>query len=302
MTVLADPSGPLEDTVPARRPITLRHLLTYTLGSGMTVGAASETAPISEALGAIYSPPLGGVPPSPDEWMRRLGALPLVYQPGERWMYDLAANVTVVLVARATGKSFGEALRERICEPLGMKDTGFHVGGDSIGRLASAYARRGHRRGRGRGPPRRTLEPAAGVRIRWRGPRFDRGRLPGVRLGPARRRHSPRRAGALAAVGDTDNERPADAGAEGGLRVLAGVLRGHRLGLRDGGPHPPHAPPTLGRELRVVRLLRHRLVQRPRRGHDDDLHDGSERTEATRRCRCGSGLLCIRRSTTDRGA
>jgi CubicO group peptidase (beta-lactamase class C family) len=133
MPVLADPNGPLENTVPANRPITLRDLLTYTLGTGMTVGAASETAPISGALGAL-------VPSTPDEWIRRLGTLPLVYQPGERWMYDLAANVTAVLIARATGQSFGEALRERICEPLGMKDTAFSVGGEHLSRLATAYA------------------------------------------------------------------------------------------------------------------------------------------------------------------
>jgi CubicO group peptidase (beta-lactamase class C family) len=133
MTVLADPNGPLEETVPAKRPITLRHLLTYTLGAGMTVGAASKTAPISAAMDAPRPRQ------SPGEWIRHLGSLPLVYQPGERWMYDVAANVTGVLIARATGKSFGEALRERICEPLGMKDTGFSVAGESIGRLATAY-------------------------------------------------------------------------------------------------------------------------------------------------------------------
>lgn len=134
MTVLADPNGPLEDTVPARRAITLRDLLTYTLGTGMTVGAASATAPISAAMDAPWPRQ------SPDHWIRQLGSLPLVYQPGERWMYDTAANVTGVLIARATGTSFGEALRERVCEPLGMKDTGFSVAGDSIARLATAYA------------------------------------------------------------------------------------------------------------------------------------------------------------------
>src|SRR6202171_2211441 len=56
-------------------------------------------------------------------------------------MYHTAADVTGVLIARATGKSFGDALRERICEPLGMKDTAFSVGGESIGRLATAYER-----------------------------------------------------------------------------------------------------------------------------------------------------------------
>jgi len=133
MTVLADPNGPLDNTVPAKRPITLRDLLTYRLGTGMTVGAASGTAPISGALGALE-------PSTPDDWIRRLGEIPLVYQPGERWMYDVAANVTGVLIARATGKSFGDALRERICGPLGMKDTAFRVGGENLSRLATAYA------------------------------------------------------------------------------------------------------------------------------------------------------------------
>ena len=133
MTVLVDPNGPLEDTVPAKRSITLRDLLTYTPGTGMVVGVEPGTVPIAGALAALEPPP------PPDEWIRRLGALPLVYQPGERWMYDLAANVTVVLISRATGMSFGDALRERICEPLGMKDTAFTVSRENISRLATAY-------------------------------------------------------------------------------------------------------------------------------------------------------------------
>jgi len=134
MAVLADPSGPLEVTVPSKRQITLRDLLTFTLGTGM-VPAEPGTVPISDALDALEPAS------TPDEWLRGLGALPLVYQPGERWMYDIAANVTGVLIARATGISFGEALRERICAPLGMRDTGFSVGRESISRLATAYAR-----------------------------------------------------------------------------------------------------------------------------------------------------------------
>jgi CubicO group peptidase (beta-lactamase class C family) len=137
MTVLADPNGPLEDTVPALRPITLRDLLTFTLGTG-SVPAEPGTVPIADALSAaIFAEPA----PPPDEWIGRLGALPLVCQPGERWMYHTAANVTGVLIARATGKSFGDALRERICEPLGMRDTGFSVPAADIGRLATAYQR-----------------------------------------------------------------------------------------------------------------------------------------------------------------
>ena len=135
MRVLADPDGPLEDTVPAERPITLRDLLTFTLGTGM-VPAEPGTVPIADALNALLSEEPG---PPPDEWIRRLGALPLVCQPGERWMYHTAANVTGVLIARATGMSFGDALRERICGPLGMKDTGFSVPAENISRLATAY-------------------------------------------------------------------------------------------------------------------------------------------------------------------
>jgi CubicO group peptidase (beta-lactamase class C family) len=141
MTVLADPAGPLDNTVPAKRPITLRDLLTFTLGTGM-VPAAPGTVPISDALAAVdRGEGPGDLEPPPDEWIRRLGALPLVCQPGERWMYHTAAKVTGVLIARATGMSFGDALRERICCPLGMKDTGFSVGSESIGRLATAYER-----------------------------------------------------------------------------------------------------------------------------------------------------------------
>jgi CubicO group peptidase (beta-lactamase class C family) len=133
MTVLADPDGPLDETVAAERPITLRDLLTYTLGTGMVL-ADSATVPIANALNDIGRCP-------PDEWIRRLGALPLVHQPGERWMYDTAANVTGVYVSRATGMSFGDALRERLFDPLGMNDAGFSVDRTNLGRLATAYER-----------------------------------------------------------------------------------------------------------------------------------------------------------------
>ncbi len=147
MRVLADPDGPLEETVPAERPVTLRDLLTFTLGTGIVV-AEPGTIPIADALNALQSEEPGQPPASScetampaDEWIRRLGELPLVCQPGERWMYNTAANVTGVLIARATGMSFGDALRERICGPLGMKDTGFSVPGESISRLATVYQR-----------------------------------------------------------------------------------------------------------------------------------------------------------------
>jgi CubicO group peptidase (beta-lactamase class C family) len=147
MRVLADPDGPLEETVPAERPVTLRDLLTFTFGTGILV-AEPGTIPIADALNALQSEGPEQAPASScetampaDKWIRQLGELPLVYQPGERWMYNTAANVTGVLIARATGMSFGDALRERICAPLGMKDTAFCVAGESVSRLATVYQR-----------------------------------------------------------------------------------------------------------------------------------------------------------------
>ncbi|WP_433519280.1 serine hydrolase domain-containing protein [Nonomuraea sp. CA-143628] len=140
--VLKRPDGPLDDTVPARRPILVRDLLTSMLGLGLDMTA--KGSPILAALfeQGVYGQEDGWLlpAPGPDEWMRRLGTLPLAYQPGERWQYNLSDDVLGVLVARVTGQSFEEFLRERIFDPLGMKDTGFHVPADKIDRLPPLYA------------------------------------------------------------------------------------------------------------------------------------------------------------------
>ncbi|MEK2476650.1 serine hydrolase domain-containing protein [Streptomyces noursei] len=139
--VLKRPDGPLDDTVPARRPITVRDLLTSTFGLGLDM-----TAMGSPMMGALFERRVygenGWLLPAvePDEWMRRLGSLPLMYQPGERWQYNISNDVLGVLVARVTGQSFETFLRERIFAPLGMKDTGFHVPADKIDRLPPLYA------------------------------------------------------------------------------------------------------------------------------------------------------------------
>ncbi|MFC5828894.1 serine hydrolase domain-containing protein [Nonomuraea insulae] len=136
--VLKRPDGPLEDTVPARRPITVRDLLTSTFGLG--VDFALMDAPIRAAIfeQTDYSV-ASGPAPGPDEWMRRLGTLPLSYQPGERWQYDLSNEVVGVLVARVTGRPLETFLRERVLDPLGMTDTGFHVPAGKIDRLPPLY-------------------------------------------------------------------------------------------------------------------------------------------------------------------
>ncbi|WP_420038133.1 serine hydrolase domain-containing protein (plasmid) [Streptomyces sp. cg28] len=136
--VLTDPDGPLDDTVPAERPITVRDLLTSTFGLG--VDFDSMAAPIRAAtVERLDYSVASGPAPEPDEWMRRLGELPLQYQPGTRWQYDLSNEVLGVLVARVAGRPLEDFLRERVLDPLGMKDTAFHVPADKIDRLPPLY-------------------------------------------------------------------------------------------------------------------------------------------------------------------
>ncbi|WP_160050582.1 MULTISPECIES: serine hydrolase [unclassified Nocardiopsis] len=137
--VLKRVDGPLEETVPARRPITVRDVLTSTFGLGMD--HTSLGTPIMNALFEQgLTPNLPEPMPESDEWMRRLSALPLTHQPGEHWQYHVSSDLLGVLVARVTGRPFEEFLRERVFEPLGMGDTGFHVPADRMDRLPPLYA------------------------------------------------------------------------------------------------------------------------------------------------------------------
>jgi CubicO group peptidase (beta-lactamase class C family) len=140
--VLRRLDGPLDDTVPAERPITLRDLLTFRLGLGMVMGPA-DPYPIERAireLGIVgFGPPDPSTPHEPDEWLRRLGTLPLMHQPGERWMYNTGSYVLGVLIARASGQPLEPFLRERLFDPLGMKDTAFSVPAAKRDRLANVY-------------------------------------------------------------------------------------------------------------------------------------------------------------------
>ena len=139
--VLKDLNGPLDDTVPANRPITLRDLLTFRVGFGMVIGPPGAQSPIQKAMADReimgLKPP---TPHAPDAWMKEFGALPLMHQPGERWMYHTGSDILGVLIARASGMGFEAFLKERIFEPLGMKDTGFHVPKRRLDRLTSCYS------------------------------------------------------------------------------------------------------------------------------------------------------------------
>ncbi len=139
--VLKRLDGPLDDTVPANRPITVRDLLTFRMGFGQMM-APPDAYPILKAANEQQigmGPPSPSTLPAPDEWIRRLGTLPLMHQPGEKWMYNTGSDVLGVLIARASGQPLETFLRERLFEPLGMKDTGFSVPAASLDRLATSY-------------------------------------------------------------------------------------------------------------------------------------------------------------------
>jgi CubicO group peptidase (beta-lactamase class C family) len=137
--VLRAIDSPLDDTLPANRPITLRDLLTFRLGIG-AVMVFPPRYPIQQAMaeaGVGSGPALPAH--TPDELMKRFGSLPLAHQPGERWLYDSGSDILGVLISRATGTSLEEFLRERIFAPLGMNDTSFSVPESKLNRLASSY-------------------------------------------------------------------------------------------------------------------------------------------------------------------
>lgn len=139
--VLRTIESPLDDTVPAKRPITLRDLLTFRSGYG-EMAFLSPACPLQKAMSEACLT-LGEWPftVTPDEFMKRLGSLPLADQPGERWLYHTSAEILGVLIARVSGQSLATFLHEHVFEPLEMRDTGFHVPEAKLDRLPVCYGR-----------------------------------------------------------------------------------------------------------------------------------------------------------------
>ena len=135
--------GPLNDTVPAVGPVTVRGLLTFTFGFGMALQMFMATEPwpvvaaATQAGLATIGPPQPDAFVDPDTWIAHFGELPLLAQPGEQWLYNTGSHVLSVLCARAAGTSYDDVLRTRIFEPLGMPDTSFYT--EDVLRLATAY-------------------------------------------------------------------------------------------------------------------------------------------------------------------
>ncbi len=139
--VLAELTGPLDQTVPAIRPITVRDLLTFRNGFGQVLldPAQCPVVQVADQLQLGMGPPQPQALPAPDEWLQRLGTLPLMAQPGSQWIYNTGADILSVLIARAAGQPLERFLAERIFAPLGMRDTGFFVPEMTLARFATSY-------------------------------------------------------------------------------------------------------------------------------------------------------------------
>ena len=136
--VVRTPDAPVDDVVPAARPITVADLLAFRAGYGFP---SDFSLP---AVGLLFSELMQGPPQprsvtGPDPWMAALSRIPMLHQPGEAWLYNTCADILGVLIARVSGGSLPEFLAERLFEPLGMTDTGFHVPAAELGRFTSYY-------------------------------------------------------------------------------------------------------------------------------------------------------------------
>jgi len=142
--VLTRVDGPLDQTVPAARPITVEDLLTFRMGHGIIFDPGFQPPyPVITAandLRLAMDVPDPRTPHDPDEWIRRFGTLPLMGQPGERWQYNSGALVLGVLIARAARQPLEAFLRERVFRPLGMHHTGFSLPRAEAARLPGLYA------------------------------------------------------------------------------------------------------------------------------------------------------------------
>jgi CubicO group peptidase (beta-lactamase class C family) len=141
--VLRSLDAELDDTVAAHRSITVEDLLSFRMGFG-SIMAPPDTYPIQRAEAAAALQSIGGPPWPPgthtgDSWIAALGAMPLMCQPGDQWLYNTSCQVLGVLLGRAAGQPVDKLFRERIFEPLGMADTGFTVPPADLHRLATLY-------------------------------------------------------------------------------------------------------------------------------------------------------------------
>ena len=136
--VLRAPGAALDDVVPPSRTLTVADVLE--MGAGLGWGPVLEGTPLQRAqvdqqLESTWQPS----PLDPDEWVRRLGSVPMAHQPGEGWLYQMSYDLLTVVLERATGAPLDEVLTRRVLEPLGMTETGWSVGASLLERVPAQY-------------------------------------------------------------------------------------------------------------------------------------------------------------------
>ncbi|MGW5650039.1 serine hydrolase domain-containing protein [Streptomyces humi] len=137
--VVRTPAGPVEDVVPAARPVTVEDLLSFRAGWGLP---GDFSLPAAQALLAVQRHDLPFREwPDPDSWLGLLAEVPMLHQPGEAWLYGTASALQGILVARVSGGTLPDFLAERLFEPLGMRDTAFEVPASKRDRFTSFYHR-----------------------------------------------------------------------------------------------------------------------------------------------------------------
>jgi CubicO group peptidase (beta-lactamase class C family) len=128
-------------TVPAKRPITIKDLLTHT--AGISYGTNPEVASLYEAKGLGPAAGFGWYTADKDEsvcvTMERLATLPFVAQPGEAWVYGYNTDILGCVIEKVSGMPLDAFLRTRVTDPLGMKDTTFLLPQEKRNRLAAVY-------------------------------------------------------------------------------------------------------------------------------------------------------------------
>jgi CubicO group peptidase (beta-lactamase class C family) len=137
-TVVRTPAGPVDDVVPAARPITVVDLLTFRAGYGFPSDFSLPAIELlfNEVQKYGRDPQLAA---APDDWMAALSRVPLLHQPGDVWLYNTCSDILGVLIARVSGRQLQDFLTERVFEPLRMVDTGFEVPAGKLDRFTSYY-------------------------------------------------------------------------------------------------------------------------------------------------------------------
>ncbi len=136
MTVLAKPGGDVEDTVPAQSEITIRQLMTHT--SGFIYSFSDPSAPLCK-LYTEHQLDFNAKGAPLAEWIETLAKLPLGYQPGAKWEYSISTDVLGHLLEVIAKQPLDQILKERILDPLKMKNTSFEVADQELKKFPTLY-------------------------------------------------------------------------------------------------------------------------------------------------------------------